>query len=358
MKNKAFILLSLLIIQGKLFSQRRILPDETSLALADCLTIGIDSAASAPLISRPLSAMIVADERFDRMKVGYLYVPQKNDLWKMCTKENVTTEITGFLNSCFSTDPSGMADSIYMYIKKLWIKNENPYKTRKDVNISGYSLKLRVEFYQKKQSCLYPLYRFDSTLLLEGTAERAPGILLRKGLMASIRKLDRENLSPAQPTCLSSRQVDSFNRASWNIPILKDGIARKGIYLTFNQFKNNRPAISDFDITFGEFDFLSVSGKEISDSLLRNAWGFSDGTTVFVRTKRKFFPLFRSGDNFEYYAYTKITKDRPNQFSPSHYGNTRDDIVGNLMGLMMATTVNTSSDIRLYTLDIETGKVY
>lgn len=364
MNLKIFTLAFLVIIHCKLFSQRRVLPEDTRLSLAECLTIDIDSLVFSPAVSRPFSAIVVADERFDRTKLGYFYAPKKNELLKMCTKKNTAEGVADFLNNYFSRSSSQATDSVFVHLKKLWIKNDDPYANGKDAKISGYSIRLKAEFYLKRESCFYPLYRFDSTLYVEGTSEKAPGMLIRKGLTASVRKLNT-SLFPAQGlSCLSLSQIDSFNRASRNIPILKEVTPRKGIYLTFNEFRNNQPAFTDFKISFEErSDFLSISGKAINDSIVNDAWGFSDGTTIFIRHGKNFFPLFRAGGNFEFYAFNKITVDKsfPYPYYPSYQrGNNVANVINNGTGLLLSriTTKSKSSDIRLYTLDIETGKIY
>lgn len=342
-----------------LLAQRRTLPEDANLSLAECLTIDMDSAVFSPVASRPFSTIVVTDERFDRMKIGYFYTPRINRLLKMCMKENTVKEVNIFLNNYFSAVPSPATDSVFACLKKLWIKNDDPYTDPEDSKTYSYSLQLKIEFYLKRASCFYPLYRFDSTLSLKGTSEKIPGMLIRQGLIASVRKLSSTHFSEKRPQCLSFRQIDSFNRTTRNIPILKGGYV-KGVYLTFSQFKNNRPAFEDYRIRFEErSDFLSVTGKVIRDSVLNDVWGFSDGTTMFIRNGRNFFPLFRAGDNFEFYAFNEITIDRPYGYTPSYRPNDNaGNIVTNGVGLLLNSSTTKSSDIKLYRLDIETGKIY
>ena len=51
---------------------------------------------------------------------------------------------------------------------------------------------------------------------------------------------------------------------------------------------------------------LIVTSKTLKkDSAINDAWGFSDGSSLFIRYGDNFYPLYRTGDNFEFFAKNK-----------------------------------------------------
>jgi hypothetical protein len=157
-----------------------------------------------------------------------------------------------------------------------------------------------------------------------------------------------------------------------SIPILKE-TPRKGVYLTFNQFKNNQPAFADFDVSLSEnADAIFVKGKILQDSAIIDAWGFSDGKNTYIRVNSNFFLLLKAADNFEFYSFEEIKKHTPFAttgpevpYSGQKYYPFNDPQMNRVngaagalaSGIMNRITVKTR-EMMLLSLNPDTGKIY
>lgn len=261
-----------------------------------CTYVKPDISISKPVQPLPFSRINVIDCRFDTTKIGYLFTSSTTERSAICLQGSVESYAGTFLNKYYS-NPSANKEEILACIKKLWIVDTG------QLNVS-YVLNFRIEFYVNRQSCFYALFRFDSTFALEGEPE-SWATLLNKMIMASTRKLYQvDQINFQKLLCYSARQIDSFNFASRYIPILKDGFLRKGVYLNFGQFKRNQPAYADFEKSYEHGEtFIYVKAKNLTDSsAINDAWGFCDGERLFIHFGPTFYRLFRSGDNFEFFA--------------------------------------------------------
>jgi len=261
-----------------------------------CTYVKPDISISKPVQPLPFSRINVIDCRFDTTKIGYLYTSSSTEKSAVCMQGSVESYVRSLLNKYYS-DASSTNDKILACIRNFWIVDTGQYD-------ASYVLNLRIEFYLNRQSCFYALYRFDSTFVLAGETESwAP--LLNKMTMASTRKLYQvDQFNFQELFCYSARQIDSFNFVSRNIPILKAGFLRKGVYLNFSQFKRNHPAYAEFEKSYEHGEtMIYVKAKNLTDSSsIEDAWGFCDGERLFIHFGTTFYRLFRSGDNFEFFA--------------------------------------------------------
>jgi len=86
----------------------------------------------------------------------------------------------------------------------------------------------------------------------------------------------------------------------YNHPVVQDKSLNKGIYQTFNEFKNNHPRIKEGYVVEkkprkqkewkGSFD-VTLFDKATGKKFKKNIWGFSDGQTAYVYHKDQFYPL-------------------------------------------------------------------
>ena len=62
------------------------------------------------------------------------------------------------------------------------------------------------------------------------------------------------------------------------MPILEDSLQAPGVYLSFEEFKNNNPSIKDFEVTKDKLNDIittkETNGRQMPPSF---AWGYSVG---------------------------------------------------------------------------------
>ena len=110
----------------------------------------------------PFKNIIIIDSRLDNStKIGYFNHQKNNKSKKICLSDDLNKVFTSFSNSYFKFNDTSTSGTIYAYIKNFRINVVNTVYSLEMK--SGYTVNLKAEFYLKKESCYFPLYRFDST---------------------------------------------------------------------------------------------------------------------------------------------------------------------------------------------------
>jgi hypothetical protein len=357
--------LFLLIICHDAYSQKQknwTLPSE-------CLYTEFNAIINKHGHSLPFSKIILSDTRFDTSKFGYIYEYKWAKDYRLCLKKNLKDEATFFLNNFFSPNFSQTDDEVFACIRNISNRVIVPEKkvTLKDKKNLVYNFCLKIEFYLKKGSTYYPLYRFDSTLTYQWNSKEELSEQISTAFIASTQRLsDLSIYKISKLKSLTYHEIDSFNNISRNIPLLKQASPQRGIYLTLNQFKENKPSYTNFEISSSEAaDLLYVKGKNLEDSVISDAWAFSDGKKMFIRIGYNFFPLYKVGDNFEFYGHPNISTNKPfaiNSANPYHPTMQGAGIAGAAIELgisgLMSLIKTTTKDLQPYVLDMEEGKIY
>ncbi len=299
-------------------------------------------------IALPFQSIVVSDERSDTLKAGYFYSGRNGKvIKKVCFKNGMTTQVSFFVNSYFQFNTESKS-SILACVKKMWFGTYDTTDIKENkLTVRSRKLIFRIEFYRKDQNCYYPLYRFDSTINMNGIIGNNLTSIVELALAASLKKLSRVGESNSlNLKCLSQRQIDSFNTISKRFPILKEKIAKKGVYMTVEEFRNNKPAYTDFSLKLGRGnDQLSVKGIEGPSAV--KAWAVSDGEKMYIRMANNYFEIFRSGYTYDFYGFDVF-------FHASAPNNRTTPLGITLLNLM--TVKRTSS--RPFQLDLESGEVY
>ncbi|UOQ74571.1 hypothetical protein [Hymenobacter cellulosilyticus] len=122
-----------------------------------------------------------------------------------------------------------------------------------------------------------------------------------------------------------------------------------GIYGTFLEFRNNKlEPVADLTVEATNIpgEVKAFQGRGDARKALDEVWGFSDGQQVYIRRKRHFYALKRSGDDF---TFTEQALDDPGAVSTA-------GALGGLAGAAIAA-VAVRGDLQEYTLDMTTGRV-
>lgn len=352
-----FLLTGFLLVIINLHGQRN--PETSNDSpneIFECLNIQLNSKQISPEKKFPYKEIIVIDQRPDTSKCGYWLPHIKSKMAKLCLTNGLQQNASVFFNYYLKNnfDPTG--NSLVAYIKKCWIS------TYDSTNIF-YKVSLKMEFYLKIDSFYYPLHRFNESFFHQREYRMEPGKVLEEALIAGIEKLYSPVNVTGKMRKFSLTQIDSFNNQLNKSPILNEKYAPRGIYLNFSQFKNNKPAFTDFRFNIDEkADVLFVRGKNIKDSAITDAWGFSNGENVFIRLKMNYFPIFRSGNTFELYGFKKTTVTRVYSgrvgTSQNPYTNPSGAAADIITQAILSSIKNISRDFKPYQVDMDTGELY
>ena len=84
-------------------------------------------------------------------------------------------------------------------------------------------------------------------------------------------------------------------------------LTQKGIYKSFDDFKNNTPWIVEFELKKGKITDELYVNSGTSSQVLPEYWGFYDGKQLFIKSGYNAFPAVQQQNSFEVYGSKFIT---------------------------------------------------
>lgn len=157
----------------------------------------------------------------------------------------------------------------------------------------------------------------------------------------------------------SYAQTDTLKKVPYN----SDFRFKEGIYLNFDQVKNNRPLaksriIADIDPDDVRFFDVALSGKTFSyyddlgmkrDVAVKSIWGFSRNGKLYLRMNDTYNPISYVGSICHFIA--NITVYQPSYYDPYYYNQ--------YYYYRNWNTANqpTSTEMRQFIMDFSTGKI-
>ncbi|MDJ1485403.1 hypothetical protein QNI16_33240 [Cytophagaceae bacterium YF14B1] len=147
------------------------------------------------------------------------------------------------------------------------------------------------------------------------------------------------------------------------LPIFQAEVPQKGIYYSFNEFRSNTPSYTDnFDVERSirkgqrwngeERAIPYVRGKDGKPTMVRDAWGFSDGQQVYIHAQNDYFPLKKVGRRFLFDAYASTNAASPAIATGALVGG----VVGGVVTVVVGGATNNNT-IQTYWLNMETGQI-
>jgi hypothetical protein len=131
------------------------------------------------------------------------------------------------------------------------------------------------------------------------------------------------------------------------------------VYVTFEDFKNNRPAYDSFELKPGKLsDILYIRETDGKTYVKKEVWGFYDGENFYVRMGLNFFPIYRINETWEFYG-TNVVVDR----SASGAGWFSSMPLAYALALegsraTMGETPVRLKNLRPFHIDMETGEIF
>ena len=307
-------------------------------------------------IKIPFSDIVVEDFRYDTTKLGYI---SKGGQKRIVCENGIAKELTRLLNARFKDNLDRTAPKTLIFVlRRLWLQqggadldNENKIvkkdlyygRDKSGVNYSDFEiyckennkyralLKVTDEFIGSK----YNAKRLDDLLFLsfDSAILKISGINVNEYL---------KNKKEYSPEFIRDNYLKRFN-----LPILTAVKLTKGVFMTFDDFKNNKTVDPDFTVKKSKLtDQLYVGEK-----LLTDFWGFCDGEKLFIRLGFNFFELVRQNNTFDLYGakyVTNVIGDRQNYWNR----NTQVPVATH------QATNRYALEYRPLQLDMEEGEVY
>lgn len=309
-------------------------------------------------IKFPFSSIEIIDNRFDTSKLGYVPIHQiiankKKVGRKIVFSQGVGIGLEKYYNEYYQNAFSKSEIKLVIVLKKFWFSGIDNEKNQ-EIDISKNNkarsfLYCKWEYYLKKNGDFFPVKRIDTVVNgvefeAEINTEKQYGSekkifkLILNGLieiidfnkaLAQLDKLPRKTLL----------EVQQYNASYFNIPVLLDSVVNKGVFLSFNEFKNNKPSIISFKekqirLRGGQYQYYL---EDDHGNRILNYWGYNTGTDLkigkYINEK-----LYRKNNSFEF-------------FLKHQYIVVNENIIGNNEYKEKEVWIP-------YQIDMETGGIY
>jgi hypothetical protein len=335
----------------------------------------LESEISTSHLSDKINKAVVIDARDDTSEIGYystskgqILVPgikspvnqSRMKLWpKVYYIPSLSDSIANWINNYLQFKKNESAtNNLLVVIKKLWLSAEAApllfVSGRRGQASDGWDAGIvcKLEFYLEKDSMFYPLYRYDSIFTSKDDLPEYAGYFICTSIKKSLDKLfdiDLTTVPEKRRKLLFADIIQEYSRKK-DMPILKEGVYKKGVYRNFEEFKRNSPSIHEYEFKKTEMGDLLYVKKNNSEYNLRTAWGFCDGANLYINSSDKYSKLIRRGDTFYFTGIKGITREAIHDIPYTSMLNLATDS-GRKKTLYKGL-------LKYYQIDMETGEAY
>jgi hypothetical protein len=307
----------------------------------------------SPDAFRPFSHFEVIDERPDTTRIGvHGNLPMNSHEFdrQLTFPGPAAQELTHYLNRYF-VHPDA-PDTVLVVLRQLWLSDTDPYFPSADPYRPASQgqpaekthIRLKAEVYARRDNRYLPLVRID-TLQATGNVTYSTVKCTYNGwekeLVAILEELT-ENAALAVARKESSGKwitwddIHQFNRSRFTIPIFDNPTLSRGVYASFEEFRDNAPSIHDFEIRKDNGGLaIYLKGDDGTSYYTHNAWGCCDGRQIFLIRDGLLKPLRKAGNSFCFYGI------EPDDVAPAP-----------------GTFGGHNERHCLYVIDMDTGEVY
>ena len=308
-------------------------------------------------IKFPFSSIRIIDSRFDTSKIGFLPVDniiqdKRNVFRKIRFKGGIVKPLQKYYNDYYKNSFKQNGFELLIVMKRFWVSGVDYTRDKRIVLTNSLeattNLYCKWEYYLGNDGHYLPVKRLDTIMQVndeiaqfidEEFDERRLGKF--KFLLKAMIELNDFEKKAEMFDRLPNKTIEeilNFNAKRNELIVLKDSAFKKGIYLSFEEFKNNKPSIVDYKEEKTRYKIFKAE-RYLTDSqgnLINNYWGYSDGE-IFRYGKYGNDRIFRVGNTFEFFV--QINNAEANNSTP----------------------VTTRDKIKVwfpYQIDMETGNIY
>ena len=296
------------------------------LSLSGLTSVTITLKDPEDLLSHPgvFNHFEVIDERTDTARIGiHTFVPTVGHPHnrQLVFKQTAADEIAGYLNTHFCRSETPW--SALIILRNLWLSDANFLREDrvKDPNIASERthIRLKAEIYAFRDGFYVPILRFDTvqsykrnnpynnlTTYYALWNNDLSGILSEMTDSAAGLTLLRAD----HGRHLHLQDIQQYNRSRFDIPIASARPLKKGVYASFQEFKDNSPSILNYEIRQEKNDhLLYIKDGTGTSQYSHDAWGYCDGQSMFIMRDGKLYQLWKEGKAFYFQAASY--KERP-----------------------------------------------
>jgi hypothetical protein len=312
MKYMIIIFLALNILSVSLYGQKR--DDNWRIEEAGTTSPSFENITYYKKQVLPFRDIIVLDKRYDSSKAGYANVlAGRSKYSRIVPKQSWSVIINNYFKK--NLDPAS-SQSLVFIIRSFWIQRGaiEELTSKKVVTKAAFgstdfggNCKAAIDVYVQTDSSLQPLFQVDTSFISlisnfnKNTVENF-FFLPFDSVARKIATLKIEEVI-SRKRKLSWKEVNDHYSSRLNFPVLTEQSINKGIYFTFNDFKNNKPYATSIRFREGKLTdelYITENGKE---ELVVNYWGFCDNEgNLYIKSGFNAFKAIRQQNTFELYG--------------------------------------------------------
>lgn len=265
----------------------------------------------------PAGGILVHDVRFDTSSVGLEESAMEIRMIKL--SKGFHGSIAEFFRTRTSFDKNSPL-TLHFFVKRMVLSNHIYYNasqsSRKFDNVEVPGIAFTAELYlQDNNSNVYiPVFRIDTTITGQKQINFGGGqMYVEAALSACLKKMMDTNWQKLHSSGrkLEAKQLNEYYTKRFAIPILQTTEPTKGLYLSYDDFRNNKPHPIDFTVEEGDKgDFLYIKNEKGDQILQHELWGYCDGKDMFIFSASNYFKLTRNSNSFIIYGAKDFTARR------------------------------------------------
>jgi hypothetical protein len=287
----------------------------------------------------PFSKIRIIDSRFDTSKIGFsrnlgFLTTKKTFFRKLVLKGGASKAIEGYYNDYYNRSFTQNGFELLIVMKRFWASCMNNARSKRveltsKITMDKY-LYCKWEYYLGRNGEYIPVKRIDTVMeenedvrlkLREGFGERRSSLLkFQLKAMIEVFSFEQAVLKFDQMKKMSIEEINTYNAKRNQLPILQSNSFAKGVYMSYDEFKNNSPSIVDFKESkmryglFNKENYLENNKGEI----ISDFWGYSDGEK-FRYGALGSEKIYRRENAFEFFSKAKNILYSDDEGEPKSY---------------------------------------
>lgn len=324
---------------------------------ADKIIVEIFENSDVEKIQIPFTAVHVQDVRFDQSNVGVARnktFSKEGDAVFPTSLKDYFPKIMAKVAAFDSTAPG----SLLVLIKKFRLIDQTTNEMANEF-APQIIFTISASFYAEKSGVYTKLFsindvfrnRIDNYTFKdkERFSQSRSDAFVK--LLAKLLSAKKWQALPNAPS-FSWPEMEQGISKRFKIPALTDTVFRKGVYKSFEEFKNNTPSLTAVTFSYkkDKVDYIINDKNERLNP--QDFWGACDGAKRFIAFKDMFHELITSDRGFKLYTYYTYADLHG---SPSYIS--RSSTVGLLPAALYKAAEN-SRNYTYFSADMETGKIH
>ena len=270
----------------------------------------------------PFKKIIVLDKRFDTTKTGYTFDKLSNRHSKIILQKNWSEILNEYFRNNLDTNSQ---QNLLIVIQTFWLQFGMPAEVQRQKNINdvykddidrGGSIITELDVFVQSDSSFRAFFKIDGLILsLSVYSKNKIDNFFFLPFDSIAKKINSLSISQSilNKRKIKLDEIHNVYNNRFQLPVLQQINPEKGVFLTFQDFKENKPRYKQFQLKKGDLTdevYILNNGKE---EVLENYWGFSDNSGLYIRLGANVFRAIRQQNTFELVGFHHINTHRDYQ---------------------------------------------